>query len=60
MEVSAKKPVLRCVSGLTKSEKRKFRENERIRMANLKGFNIESEASSSMKDTVKHISHERF
>ncbi|KAG5319335.1 PSA4 protein, partial [Pseudoatta argentina] len=38
MEVSAKKPVIRCVSGLSKAEKKKFRDNERMRIANLKGF----------------------
>lgn len=60
MEVSAKKPVLRCVSGLSKSERRKFRESERMRMANLKGLHTKNEASSSLKDTVKHISRKRF
>lgn len=38
MEASAKMPVLRCVPGLTKAEKKKFRDNERERIANLKGF----------------------
>jgi len=56
MEASAKKPVIRCVSGLTKSEKKKFKENERMRIANLKGFHSASAASSSLRDTVKYIS----
>ncbi|XP_077278447.1 uncharacterized protein LOC143906310 [Temnothorax americanus] len=55
MEVSSKKPVLRCVSGLTKSERRKFRESERMRIANLKGFSSASAASSSTKDTVYEV-----
>ncbi|XP_071574232.1 uncharacterized protein [Temnothorax nylanderi] len=54
MEVSSKKPVLRCVSGLTKSERRKFRDSERMRIANLKGFSS-SAASSSTKDTVCEV-----
>lgn len=52
MEVSSKKPVIRCVSGLTKSERRKFRDSERMRIANLRGFQSASEASSAVKDTV--------
>lgn len=60
MEVSSKKPVIRCVSGLTKSEKKKFKENERMRIANLKGLHFTSEASSSMRDTVKYIVHKHF
>ncbi|EZA55886.1 hypothetical protein DMN91_011320 [Ooceraea biroi] len=35
MAKSAEYKVIRCVSGLSKSEKRKFRESERKRMANL-------------------------
>lgn len=54
MEVSANKPVIRCVSGLSKSERKKFRENERMRIANLKGYHSISAASSSMtKDTAQ-------
>lgn len=56
MEVSSKRPVIRCVSGLTKSERRKFKENERKRIAELKEFPSVSEASSSMKD-VRYIYH---
>ncbi|XP_024880955.1 uncharacterized protein LOC112460489 [Temnothorax curvispinosus] len=55
MEVSSKKPVLRCVSGLTKSERRKFRESERMRIANLKGFSSASAVSSLTKDTVYEV-----
>lgn len=43
------------MSGLTKSEKKKFKENERMRIANLKGFRSESAASSFVNDTVKYI-----
>ncbi|XP_011173087.2 uncharacterized protein LOC105205418 isoform X1 [Solenopsis invicta] len=48
MEVSANRPVIRPVSGLTKSQRRQYRENERMRIANLKGVHSTSVASSSM------------
>ncbi|KYN27737.1 hypothetical protein ALC57_02801 [Trachymyrmex cornetzi] len=51
MEVSAKKPVLRSVSGLSKSEKRKFRDNERTRIANLKGHHSVGAVLESMNTT---------
>lgn len=53
MEASAKMPVLRCVPGLTKAEKKKFRDNERERIANLKGFPSTVLESANM---VKYIS----
>jgi len=55
MEVSAKKPVIRCVSGLSKAEKKKFRDNERMRIANLKGFHSMNAVLESMT-VVKYIS----
>lgn len=36
MAYSAERKVIRCISGLSKSEKKKFRDSERMRMANLK------------------------
>lgn len=59
MEVSSKKAVIRCMSGLTKSEKKKFKENERMRIANLKGFRSESAASSFVNDTIYEASLRR-
>lgn len=35
MEQSEKRKVIRCVSGLTKSERKQFRENEQFRIAKL-------------------------
>ena len=55
MEVSAKKSVIRCVSGLSKSEKKKFRDNERRRIANLRGFHSVSTVLESV-NAVKYIS----
>ncbi|KAL6260973.1 hypothetical protein P5V15_008500 [Pogonomyrmex californicus] len=55
MEVSAKKPVLRCVSGLSKSERKKFRDDERARIANLRGYHTASAISSSFRDMVNEI-----
>ncbi|KYN37713.1 hypothetical protein ALC56_07912 [Trachymyrmex septentrionalis] len=51
MEVSAKKSVIRCVSGLSKSEKKKFRDNERRRIANLRGFHSVSTVLESVNAT---------
>ncbi|XP_012523796.1 uncharacterized protein LOC105829478 isoform X2 [Monomorium pharaonis] len=58
MDVSAKKPVIRMLSGLTKSERRKFKESERMRIANLKGYHSASAASSSTRDTSMRETHE--
>lgn len=55
MEHSAKKKVIRCVSGFSKSEKKKFRENERIRLADLNGVNITRPTLSLPKDTEHEI-----
>lgn len=57
MEASANKQVLRCVPGLSKSEKKKFRDSERMRIANLKGaFNTARTTSLTRDDTVSYIS----
>lgn len=55
MEVSEKKKVLRIVSGLTKSERKKFRDKERMRMAHLNGEDMDTEALQSLRDMVKYI-----
>ncbi|XP_011869958.1 PREDICTED: uncharacterized protein LOC105563190 [Vollenhovia emeryi] len=55
MEVSSKKPVIRCVSGLTKSEKRKYKESERARMAALRGFTVPTVTRIYPKDTTDEM-----
>lgn len=56
MEMSAKRKVIRCVPGLSKSEKKKFRDSERKRIANLKEeINITKTIPSLVKDVVSYI-----
>ncbi|KAL0117787.1 hypothetical protein PUN28_008881 [Cardiocondyla obscurior] len=58
MEASSKKPVLRCITGLTKSEKKKFKEEERKRISMLKNISYESlirPSTSSVTDTVDEV-----
>lgn len=55
MEMSANKKVIRCVPGLSKSEKKRFRDSERKRIANLKeGINT-TRTTSLVKDVVSYI-----
>ncbi|XP_029157484.1 uncharacterized protein LOC114929930 isoform X2 [Nylanderia fulva] len=55
MEVSASKQVMRCIPGLSKSEKRKFRENERMRVESLKAINPINTTELSIKETVQEL-----
>ncbi|CAL1679088.1 unnamed protein product [Lasius platythorax] len=55
MEASANKQVMRCMPGLSKSERKKFRDNERMRIANLKGVNTARTTSLLVKDTVQEL-----
>ncbi|XP_072761386.1 uncharacterized protein [Anoplolepis gracilipes] len=58
MEASANKQVIRFVSGLSKSEKKKFRESERMRIVNLsqKGaINTARKTSLLVKDSVQEL-----
>lgn len=55
MEASANKQVMRCMPGLSKSERKKFRDSERMRIANLKGVNTARTTSLLVKDTVSYI-----
>lgn len=55
MEASASKQVIRCISGMSKAEKRKFRKNERMRVENLKAINPINTSSLSVKDTVQEL-----
>lgn len=57
MEASANKQVMRCISGMSKAERRKFRESERMRVENLKTINPIKTTSLSVKDTVSYILH---
>ncbi|XP_029678996.1 proteasome subunit alpha type-4 isoform X2 [Formica exsecta] len=55
MEMSANKKVIRCVPGLSKSEKKRFRDSERKRIANLKeGINT-TRTTSLVKDVVQEL-----
>lgn len=55
MEASANKQVMRCIPGLSKSEKKKFRDSERMRIANLKGTFNSARTTSLTRDTVSYI-----
>ncbi|KAL6431380.1 hypothetical protein ACFW04_007188 [Cataglyphis niger] len=54
MEMSANKKVIRCMPGLSKSEKKKFRDSERKRIANLKEeINIIKTTPPLVKDVIQ-------
>lgn len=58
MEVTENRKVLRPVAGLTKSERRKLRNQERMRIAQLNAEDLDVSAGTSMysvKDAVKYI-----
>lgn len=40
MEIAANKNVLRCMIGLSKAERKKFRDAERLRIENMSGIAI--------------------
>lgn len=58
MEVSANKQVIRMIPGLSKAQKKKYRDSERMRIANLNmrgGINTERKTSLLAKDTVQEL-----
>lgn len=55
MEASASKQVIRCIPGLSKSEKKKFRDSERMRIANLKGGINTARKTLLTRDTVQEL-----
>lgn len=60
MTNAASKKVVRCVSGLTKSEKMKFKMEERARIANLNGINTVEQIPSVYKEVVRYINFKQI